>query len=164
MSKASIEFKSAVEDFLFLEAEYMDLHQYEQWLSLWVEDGVRYWVPCNEDAYDPARHVSLIYDDSRNLLKERVLRLRSKFNHAQTPKSRLSHVVSNIRIGKTSAEGLVEVNSTFSVAESRPDRLTIWAGRQTHVLATTGDEFRIREKRVYLINNDNYLQNLTFLI
>lgn len=164
MSKASLEFKSVIEDFLFREAEYMDLHQYEQWLALWVEDNVKYWVPCNEDFYEPASHVSLIYDDSRSLLKERVLRLKSKFNHTQSPKSRLAHVISNIRVSALSVDGVVEVNSTFSVAEARPDRLTIWAGRQSHVLVSHGDDFRIREKRIYLVNNDNYLPNLSFLI
>lgn len=162
MSNLTYETRSAVEDFLFHEAECMDQYRYEEWFSLWAED-LKYWVPCNEYSYDPAKHVSLILDD-RKRLEERIFRLKSKFNHAQLPPSRITRVVSNIRIKQIEASSDLEVSSTFSLAEAHCEDLTFWAGRQTHVLQQQGNGFKIKEKRVFLVNNDQVMGNLQFLI
>ncbi len=37
----------------------MDEHAYDEWLGLWTEDAL-YWIPCNEDDFDPERHVSIV--------------------------------------------------------------------------------------------------------
>ncbi|UCV17752.1 aromatic-ring-hydroxylating dioxygenase subunit beta [Ferribacterium limneticum] len=162
MSNVSFEVRSAVEDFLFLEADCMDLHRYDEWFSLWSEE-LNYWVPCNEDGSDPKRHVSLIFDD-RKRLEERIFRLKSKFNHSQSPASRLSRVVSNIRIKQCADTSTLEVSSTFCLTEARGDSVTFWAGRQTHFLEAKNSNFKIKEKRIFLVNNDLVLGNLTFLI
>ena len=75
--------RERVERFLFLEARLMDEHRYKEWLALWAEDGL-YWVPCNDDDIDPARHVSIIYDD-RARIQQRVERLASGGVMALTP-------------------------------------------------------------------------------
>jgi benzoate/toluate 1,2-dioxygenase beta subunit len=40
--------REQIEVFLYREARLIDEHRYDEWLSLWTDDGV-YWVPCNED-------------------------------------------------------------------------------------------------------------------
>ena len=53
--------RERIESFLYYEARLIDEHQYDEWLSLWTEDAL-YWVPCNEDDFDPERHISIVYE------------------------------------------------------------------------------------------------------
>lgn len=151
----------AVEDFLYTEAEYMDTHQYDRWMELWDEEAL-YWVPCNADEIDPGRKVSLIYE-RREQIEDRLFRLKGRHAHAQKPKSRLMRVISNLRITDADSER-VNVRSNFVLGEVRLDRQTVWMGRSFHTLLRQADGFRIREKKVVLLNNDSPMGNLTFLI
>ncbi len=112
--------RERVERFLILEARLMDEHRYKEWLALWAEDGV-YWVPCNDDDIDPARHVSIIYDD-RERLQQRIERLMSGAVLAQEPKPRMRRVVSNIEIeAADAAELAVQSNFVLALARARAD-------------------------------------------
>ena len=149
-----------VERFLFLEARLMDEHCYKDWLALWAEDGV-YWVPCNGDDIDPARHVSIIYDD-RERLQQRVERLMSGAVLAQEPKPRMRRVVSNIEIEGEGEE--ISVQSNFVLVLAKGETQQLWAGRTIHRLRRAGDGFTIRHKKVLLINSDQEMPLLQFLI
>ena len=72
--------------FLINEARYLDERRWEDWLSLFADDGW-YWVPIEEGQTDPRTTVSLMYDD-RQLLETRVRRLKAGKLHAQSPMSR----------------------------------------------------------------------------
>jgi benzoate/toluate 1,2-dioxygenase beta subunit len=175
-----------VESFLYREARLMDEHAYDEWLALWTADAL-YWVPCNEDDFDPERHVSIVYEN-RARLEDRITRLKSGAAYAQDPKSRLSRVVSNVEIEETlpGGGGLRDarpdpggggvrdarpnnetetiVRSTFNLTALRRARMDIFAGRTIHKLRPDGDSFKIAYKKVLLINNDAVINNLTFLI
>ena len=51
-----------VEEFLYLEASFLDRPDLDAWLELYTEDGT-YWMPAQEDQPDPFNHVSIFYDD-----------------------------------------------------------------------------------------------------
>ena len=150
-----------VEDFLYREARLMDSHAYDEWLALWTDDAL-YWVPSNDDDYDPERHVSIVYEN-RAGLEDRIARLKSGAAYAQDPKSRLSRVVSNIEVGDRK-DGEVIVYSTFNLTALRRGRMDIFAGRSIYKLRGDGDNFKVAYKKVLLINNDEVIHNLTFLI
>ena len=152
----------AIERFLYHEARLMDNHRYDDWLALWAEDGqVTYWVPCNGDDIDPKVNVSIIYD-TRTQLRNRITRLRETlWLREQAP--RLSRVVSNIEVEEeTAAE--VTVSSNFILAQLHRHNQYLWAGTSIHKLVFTGESFRIRSKKVLLLNNDEPMPNLMFLI
>jgi benzoate/toluate 1,2-dioxygenase subunit beta len=152
----------AIERFLYHEARLMDNHRYDDWLALWAEDGqVTYWVPCNGDDIDPEVNVSIIYD-TRTQLRNRITRLRETlWLREQAP--RLSRVVSNIEVEEeTAAE--VTVSSNFILAQLHRHIQYLWAGTSIHKLVSTGESFRIRSKKVVLLNNDEPMPNLMFLI
>jgi 3-phenylpropionate/cinnamic acid dioxygenase small subunit len=153
--------RQQVEKFLYCEAQLMDEHRYDEWLALWSEDAL-YWVPAGRDDIDPKREISLIYDDSVRL-QLRVARLKSGFALAQEPKSRMRRLVSNIVIEET-ANGELETASNFLLAELRRGKQDIFAGRTLHRLRPHGDSFKMVIKKVLLVNNDEYIDNLTFLI
>jgi len=151
----------AVERFLYREADLMDSHRYDDWFALWDEE-LRYWVPCNADDIDPARQVSLIYDN-RGQLEDRLYRLKGRHAHAQRPRSRLMRAISNVIVESADSE-IVKARSQFVLGEVRLDRQIVWLGRSLHTLVRRGDNFMIREKTVLLLNNDAPMGNLTFLI
>ncbi|RLA10079.1 MAG: hypothetical protein DRQ54_00705 [Gammaproteobacteria bacterium] len=150
-----------VTKFLYLEADLMDEHRFDEWLALWSSE-LLYWVPCNDDDIDPARQVSLIYDD-RVALENRIARLQSPAAHSQIPRSRLRRVLSNIVINDKGA-GVVEVSSNFILAESRHHRQNIFAGKSIHTLVEQENNLLMAQKKVLLIDNDDYINNLSFIV
>jgi 3-phenylpropionate/cinnamic acid dioxygenase small subunit len=150
-----------LQSFLFKEARLMDESAYQQWLALWAADA-EYWVPCNGDDIDPKTHVSIIYDD-RERLEQRVERLVSGSVLAVEPKPRMRRVVSNVEI--VSDDGRqVEVESNFILGLARDSQQQLWIGRSRHLLRRTTADFEIVRKKVMLINNDQEIPLLQFLI
>lgn len=152
----------ATEQFLYREARLMDTHAYEEWLALWARDA-HYWIPCNADDYDASRHVSLVNED-RAGLEDRVRRLRSGAHYAQDPPSRLSRVVSNVELDPSPGPDVLVVHSTFNLSAHRRGRLDVVAGRVTHRLVREDGAVRIAAKKVVLVDNDDTILNLTYLV
>ncbi|MBI3245805.1 MAG: aromatic-ring-hydroxylating dioxygenase subunit beta [Deltaproteobacteria bacterium] len=150
-----------VEQFLYHEADLMDEHRYDEWLALWTDDAL-YWVPTGRDDIDPAREISLIYDD-RVRLQVRIARLKSGFAHAQEPKSRMRRLVSNLVLAEE-ANGEILASSNFLLAELRRGKQDVFAGRTLHRLRPHDGSFKLVSKKVLLVNNDEPIDNLTFLI
>ncbi len=146
--------------FLYHEARLMDAHRYDEWLALW-EDDATYWVPCNDDDIDPTRNVSIIYDRGRQL-RNRIQRLKETL-WLKERAPRLKRLVANIEI-EPGSDGPIVVRANFILVELHRHRQTLWAGDTTHHLVATADGFRIRFKKVLLLNNDEPLPNLMFLI
>ncbi len=153
--------RRAFEDFLFREARLMDTHAYDEWISLWTEDAL-YWLPCNDEDIDPSRELSIVYDRYSDL-QSRVRRLAGKFAHAQSPKSRLTRVVSNIEIEQAD-DTCISGYSTFVLGDVRLNRQTVWFGRNHHTLLRTPQGLRMQRKKVVILNNDTPMQNMTFLV
>ena len=151
-----------VELFLFKEAQLADEHRYKEWFALWT-DELLYWVPCNSDEQAIGRKIALV-NDNRPELDERLFRLGTKHAHAQNPKSRLSRLVSNVVLEQWDSGSGATVSSRFLLTEVRIGRQTTFAGRMTHVLERHDGQLRMREKHVYLANNDIAMPNLTFII
>ncbi len=152
-----------VELFLFKAAALADTHQFQAWFSLFTED-LLYWVPCNSDDTEIGKQIALI-NDNRAELDERLFRLGTKHAHAQSPRSRLSRIVSNIVLGddyRRETGGLV--TARMLVTEVRNGKTEHWAARVTYRLVRQDGALRMREKRVYLAANDQMLPNLTFII
>jgi benzoate/toluate 1,2-dioxygenase subunit beta len=152
----------AIERFLFHEARLMDAHRLDEWLALWDEDAT-YWVPCNGDDIDPTRSVSVIYD-RRGQVRNRIQRIKETlWLKEQAP--RLRRIVGNIEIdAESDSDTEIVVGSNFILAELHRHRQTLWAGNTIHKLIPDGDRFRIKYKKVVLLNNDEPLPNLLFLI
>jgi len=152
--------RERIESFLYYEARLIDDHQYAEWLALWTEDAL-YWIPCNSDDADPARQAMIIYDN-RDRLEERILRLTSNAAWAQQPRSRTRRLITNVEFRSEQGDYAVEAN--FLLAEMRRSRQDIFAGRVIYTLRVNGDGFKIALKKVLLLNNDDPIDNLTFIV
>jgi len=153
--------RQQIENFLYREARLMDEHAYDEWLALWTEDAL-YWVPANADDIDPQRHVSIVYEDKARL-EDRIARLKSGAAYAQDPKSRLRRVIANIEI-EEGENGEVTVYANFNLTELRRSQQRTFAGRTIHKLRPDGTSFKVASKKVLLVNNDEVISNLTFLV
>ncbi len=149
-----------VDEFVYREARLADEGHYDEWESLWTDDGV-YWVPANDDRIDPQTEMSIIFDN-RSRIATRVKQLNTGKRHSQTPRSRLRRLISNIE--RSEADGAIEVGANFIVYESRERGVTLWGGRVLYGLRRTEDGLRMARKTVLLANNDQPLTTMAFLI
>jgi 3-phenylpropionate/cinnamic acid dioxygenase small subunit len=153
-----------VEQFLYHEARLIDERRFAEWEALWDDDGDN-WVPANGDSTDPDRDVSLVYDN-RSRLHSRVERYAGGKAFSQHPPPRTAHIVANIVIDRSGdpADDRRVVRSTVQVAESRPGFRIDWVGTTTHHLVERAGELRIAFKKVVLVDNDQELTTLDFLL
>src|SRR6185369_15345765 len=118
-----MEFLKQAENFLIYEARLLDERRFEEWIELFTDDGY-YWAPAHVDQVAPHSEVSIFFDD-RELMRERVRRLRHPRAHAQLPPSRTSHIVANPSLESPRESGdMVDadvlVRSKFLMCEYRP--------------------------------------------
>src|SRR6266581_388850 len=100
-----IRLRFEVEDFLYNESDLLDDHKYEEWLDLFTEDA-RYFMPMRrnvsseemETENTKERHEMSWFDEGKSTLIKRVQQIRTGVHWAEEPYSRISHLVSNVRL------------------------------------------------------------------
>ena len=156
--------QQAVEQLLYREAQLLDRHQLEQWLSLYTDDAT-YWVPLEMGQVDPINTSSIIYDD-RTLMEIRVKQYLHPRAHARVPQHRTCHQVSNVLLAPdTGGSNALEqhISSTLVVVEFRQERQRVWGATVEHRLRVTADGLRIVSKRVDLVNSESDLDGIAFI-
>jgi benzoate/toluate 1,2-dioxygenase subunit beta len=155
-----------VEQFLFRESRLADEGDYDAWEALWTDDAL-YWVPVDGAGADPERHMSIIYDN-RSRISTRLKQLRTGKRYAQAPPSNLRRLLSNIEFlgGRDNPEGGVdlEVGANFLAIESRARGARLWGGRTTYRVRRDDSGLRLAYKKVVLVDNDQPLPTLGFVI
>jgi 3-phenylpropionate/cinnamic acid dioxygenase small subunit len=150
-----------VTQFIYREARLQDDHAYDEWESLWTDDGI-YWIPANGEGTDPENEMSIIYDN-RSRIALRVRQFHTGKRFSQTPRSRLRRIVSNIELLRHDAQQIV-VTSNAMVFESGRRGDTVWASRNEYTLRREGEGLRMATKKVILVNNETALYSMAFLI
>ena len=154
--------RNEVEEFLFLEARLADESDYDGWEALWTDDAI-YWVPAGRADADPRAQVSVIFDN-RSRIATRLNQLRTGKRYAQSPASNLRRLISNVEVLGRADNGDTEVGANFLLLESRARGLQLWGGRTTYRLRRAEGELRLAYKKVVLVNLDEPLPTLGFLI
>jgi p-cumate 2,3-dioxygenase beta subunit len=140
--------RAEIEDFLFLEARLLDEWRLDQWAELFTEDG-EYLVPSNDIPNgDENTELFLIYDD-RHRLTERAKRLLKRTAHAEFPRSKTRHNITNVEVAE-GGDDLIEVRCNFTVYRSRFDDLDVFPGHAIYSLRRRDGGFRIRCKRAMI--------------
>lgn len=153
LTQALVHFQ--VSELLYREGELLDAQRWDEWLELFVPD-CRYWVLAWLDEHeltrDPATEVSLIYCEGRAALADRVERVRSGLSAAAMPLPRTWHMVGAIRLGERDAAGL-GVSARWQSRAYRFEQTSVYYGRCEYVLAEERAGWRIRSKKIVLIND-----------
>lgn len=153
-----------IERFLYHEARLIDEGKLDEWLALFTDDAY-YWIPCNRADIDPTRDVSIIYDN-REHLEARVWRLQSGLAHTTDPPFLLRHLISNVELDGFH-DGDLSVSSNFILVALRslpgwPQEL--FAGSYRHRLRRVDGAWRIAFKKVELLNNNQPILSLQFIV
>ena len=150
-----------VTQFIYREARLQDDHAYDEWESLWTDDGI-YWIPANGEGTDPEIEMSIIYDN-RSRIALRIKQFHTGKRFSQSPRSRLRRIVSNIEILEH-GEAEIKVTANALIFESNRREDLVWATRTEYLLRREPAGFRMARKKVMLVNNDKPLPTLSFLI
>lgn len=160
----SPEERNALEDvtqFIYREARLQDEHRYDDWEALWTDDGV-YWVPANGDGGDPEQVMSIIYDN-RSRIALRIRQYHTGKRFSQTPQSRLRRLVSNIEIDEDDGHELA-VGCNMLIFENQTRGDVLWAARTEYRLRRVDGALRMVRKKVSLVNNQDALYSMAFLV
>jgi len=164
-----------VEDLYYGEADLLDERQYEKWLELFTDDTV-YWMPMRKNVPWEERDrditaeedVAWIHDDKETLTK-RVQQLLTGIHWAEEPLSRVSHLITNIRIADpvhALGEGeTMRVKCRFFVYRNRLETETdLLVGRREDDLRRLGGALKIARRKIILEQSVLMAKNLTVFL
>lgn len=149
-----------VEQFLYHEAWLIDSAQYDAWLALFTSDAL-YWVPNGSADSNPRERGQLAYEDIK-WLEHRIYRLKIPTIGPQSPPPNYRHLVGNLMPAWTDDDELLVISSQ-AVFFARQGREAQYAGTWEHLLTQIDGRWRIRRKKVSLINSDQALWQLPVL-
>ena len=173
---AWFELKQEVEEFLYQEADLLDARKFREWLDLLAEDLV-YFMPIRrnvkfgeQDARENTRQGEGIswFDEDKWTVTKRVEQILTGVHYAEEPLSRVTHMVSNIRLLNVtpSVEAPLEVTvgSRFLVFQSRVEYENYtFIGRRTDTLRRNGDSWLIARRELILEQIVLLAKNLSIL-
>ena len=141
--------RDQVEELMFLEAELLDEWRLKEWLGLFTADGA-YYVPATDVAADATPDTALFYvADDRFRLEQRVERLLKRTAHAEFPRSKTRHLVSNVRIRSRGADELT-AGAAVITYRTKMGLTETYIGSYRYRIVLQPDGLRIREKRCVL--------------
>jgi 3-phenylpropionate/cinnamic acid dioxygenase small subunit len=168
--------REEIADFLYFEAELLDERRYHEWLGL-LADDIRYWMPMRrnvkfgEDEREFTRADCDInwFDEGKETLIRRVKQIETGIHWAEEPRSRLSHLVTNVRLqgAEPSFADLQEVSITcrFLIYRNRVQTETdILVGKREDSLRRVGEGWLVARRKIILDQNVLLSKNLTFFI
>jgi benzoate/toluate 1,2-dioxygenase beta subunit len=147
------------EQFIFSEVRCIDERQWDKWLDLFDEDG-DYWIPLSPEDENPYENLSIAYED-RSKLSLRCKRYAHPQHHAQSPPSRTCHIVSNVMLDAADNNtGEYNIYAQFTMREYRLEHRVDWAGTFHYRLRIDGETFKIKRKKVLLIDSEAELETM----
>jgi 3-phenylpropionate/cinnamic acid dioxygenase small subunit len=166
--------KHEIEEFLYREADLLDERRYEDWLAL-IADDVRYWMPMRrnvkvgeaEREFTRAGQDINWFDEGKETLTRRVKQILTGMHWAEEPVSRISHMVSNVRlieVNPSMAEPQgVTVRCRFLIYRNRVETETdILVGKREDLLRRVDGQWQIARRKIVLDQNVLLTKNLTF--
>lgn len=138
-----------VEDLLFLEADLLDRWRLDEWLALYTADAYYHVPPSDVDGDTATPDTALFYImDDRIRLAERVTRLSKIGAHSEHPRSKVRHLVSNVRVSR---EGeTIRARSSFVVWRSKDVTSDAYVGHYMHDIVECDGRLMIAGKKCVL--------------
>lgn len=161
-----------IEDFFYEEADLLDEREYDRWLELLTEDIV-YWMPMRKNVSFANRHRDITeendvawFHDDKETLRKRVKQIQTGLHWADEPISRVSHLITNIRLTEplsTLAEGAkATTKCRFIVYRNRLESETdLLVGRREDTLTRLGGRLKLARRKIILDQSVLLAKNLT---
>lgn len=160
VSTLDIDLQEAIE-FIWLEADLLDAQDYEPWLALWTKTG-HYVIPIERTGDDHAAQLNIVYDDYL-MRTARVHRLRGQLSMAANPSARTARTVSRFRKIESTPDYVV-VRGAQHLIEYKYDRTRVLAADMTYRLVRSDVGLLLDGKVVQLINSDESLFEISYLL
>ena len=168
------ELKQEIEEFLYQEADLLDQRRFREWLDLLAEDLV-YFMPIRRNVKfgqhadkENTRQGEGIswFDEDKWTLGKRVDQILTGVHYAEDPLSRVTHMVSNVRLldvqPSVDDPHEVTVGCRFLVFQNRVEyEQYTFIGRRTDVLRRHGDTWLIARRELILEQNVLLAKNLS---
>ena len=161
--------KQEIEDFLHLEADLLDRRQFRDWLDLLAEDLI-YFMPIrrnvkfgqHEEKENTRQGEGISwFDEDKWTLMKRVEQVLTGVHYAEEPLSRVTHMVSNIRLLDVEQDR-VTVGCRFLVYQNRVEYENYtFIGRRTDILRRNGQSWLIARRELILEQNVLLAKNLS---
>jgi 3-phenylpropionate/cinnamic acid dioxygenase small subunit len=170
---AALVLQHQVEQFYYYEARLIDERKFTDWLDLFTDD-TRYLVPIHRNQTtneftDELGDAGLAhFDDGKDVLTRRVLRMSSGMAWTEDPPSIQRHLVTNVQVTEL-ADGDLEARSCFHVHRYRLDReVEVFTGARQDRLRPGGAHhrlgYRIAARTLYLDHTTVLANNLNIFL
>lgn len=150
--------------FLHYEADLLDHREFDNWLALLDED-ITYRMPLTRNVRRDAlaqeysgKHDAAWFDEGIDTLRQRVAQIKTGIHWAEEPASRVSHLVTNIRVLDVAPdEGggeQVHVRSRFLIYQNRLQaEVNLFVGKREDVLRRRDGRWTILSREIHLDQN-----------
>lgn len=166
--------KYEIEEFLYHEADLLDQRRFKEWLELLAEDLV-YFMPIRRNVKfgqhaerENTRQGEGIswFDEDKWTLTKRAEQILTGVHYAEEPLSRVTHMVSNVRLLEVVPDvenaQEVTVGCRFLVYQNRVEYETAtFIGRRTDRLRRAGASWQIARRELLLEQNVLLAKNLS---
>lgn len=146
---AALLLRLRVEELLYREADLLDQWALDAWLSLFTDDA-HYYVPPSDvdgDTANPDTALFYIMDD-RHRMQERVVRLKKIGAYSEQPRSKVRHLVSNVRVSRDGE--VIRSRSSFAVWRNKDATSDVFVGHYLHELVEADGILMIAKKTCVL--------------
>jgi 3-phenylpropionate/cinnamic acid dioxygenase small subunit len=163
-----------IAEYFYAEAELLDERRHDEWLAL-LADDIRYWMPMRRNVkYDDTtreftRETEDIawFDEGKDTLTRRVRQIQTGIHWAEEPRSRISHMISNVQLVRVTPDAAAPVEvttrSNFLVYRNRVETETdLLVGKREDTLRRNGDGWLVARRKIILDQNVLLSKNLTF--
>jgi len=160
LTKPAITLEEATR-FIWAEADLLDRLDYKPWLALWTATG-RYTIPTERDAVDFDAVLNVVHDDA-TMRGLRVKRLMSGFAMSSAPPARTVRTVSRFVV-TGEGEGSLTLRAAMLLGEYKYERTRVLAADVDYHLVRVEDAIRLDRKVVRLVNCDDFLHGIGYLL
>ncbi|KFK96199.1 MULTISPECIES: aromatic-ring-hydroxylating dioxygenase subunit beta [unclassified Serratia (in: enterobacteria)] len=144
-----------------LEGDLLDQGDFDGWLTLWQPEGL-YVIPIDPQETDFKNSLNYAYDD-HSMRAKRVQRLYSGESISTTPRARTLRTLSRFRLLEADEHQMV-VRCAQSLWEHRKGSSRHYAADITYRLARQGQQWLLQQKVVRLINSDDALHSIGYIL
>jgi len=147
--------------FIWQEGDMLDHGEYDTWLGQWTEKGT-YIIPIDPKQSDYENTLNYAYDD-HHMRGLRVQRLIGGESISTSPQPRTVRMLSRFRV--LSDDGVnVTVRCAQNVREFRKESLKHYSADLTYTLVRAQGSFKIHRKVISLINSDDTLAGIGYIL
>ncbi|KTC35935.1 MAG: aromatic-ring-hydroxylating dioxygenase subunit beta [Pseudomonas sp.] len=150
-----------VSAFIWQEGDMLDHGEYDAWLAQWTDQGT-YIIPIRPEETDYENTLNYAYDD-HHMRGLRVQRLVGGESISTSPRPRTVRTLSRFRVLDDDGTNLT-VRCAQNLREFRKDTLKHYSANLTYTLVRTEGGLRIQRKVVGLINSDDTLAGIGYIL